>query len=227
MDPEIIELMEDVFRDSLAMAALSRIAAVAAYVFFSLSLYTIAQRRRIRHPWMAWVPVVQMWILGSVSDQYRYVTKGEIRSKRVVLLVTQICMYALLIVSLAVSVSAVVHLLTSMDIMGFAGNTYLLLRRLNVIMVLMLGALAVSIVDAVFSYMALYDLYGSCDPANKVVYLVLSIIPGISTVAMPLFLFLCRNLDKGMPPRKEQTSAEPASVPEEPAPEESSGKPED
>jgi hypothetical protein len=32
-------------------------------------MYTIAKRRQINHPWMAWVPVVDMYLLGCISDQ--------------------------------------------------------------------------------------------------------------------------------------------------------------
>ena len=41
------------------------------YVLQSLGLYTIAERRGIRNPWLAWVPVANMWVLGSISDQYQ------------------------------------------------------------------------------------------------------------------------------------------------------------
>ena len=63
----------------------------------------------------------------------------------------------------------------------------------------------VAIASAVLSYMALYDIYTSCDPANNTVYLVLSILFGFTQA---IFLFLCRNKDEGMPPRK-QPAAEP------------------
>ena len=58
----------------------------------------------------------------------------------------------------------------------------------------------VAIASAVLSYMALYDIYTSCDPANNTVYLVLSILFGFTQA---IFLFLCRNRDDGMPPRRD------------------------
>ena len=59
---------------------------IGAYVFSSLALYTVAQRRGLNKPWLAWVPVVNCWILGSLSDQYRYVVRGENKSKRKIFL---------------------------------------------------------------------------------------------------------------------------------------------
>ena len=34
-------------------------------------------------------------------------------------------------------------------------------------------------------------------------FVVLSLIPGIKQITQPVFLFLCRNKDEGMPPRRE------------------------
>ena len=76
---------------TLITAALSNVlsfgVAIFAYVFGAISLYCIAQRRGIKNPWMAWVPVLNCWILGSISDQYRYVVKGQVRNRRTLLLV--------------------------------------------------------------------------------------------------------------------------------------------
>ena len=60
--------------------------AIAGFVLLALAMYTIAKRRGIRSPWLAWVPLGQSWMLGSISDQYRYVTKGQQKSKRTTLL---------------------------------------------------------------------------------------------------------------------------------------------
>ena len=50
---------------------------IATYVLSALGLYTIAKRRGLNHPWLAWIPVASAWIVGSLSDQYRYVVNGE------------------------------------------------------------------------------------------------------------------------------------------------------
>ena len=63
---------------------------MVGYIFGGIGLYTICRRRCIPNAWMAWVPVLQVWVLGSVSDQYRYVAKGQVKSKRKVLLILEI-----------------------------------------------------------------------------------------------------------------------------------------
>ena len=72
------------------------LAGVAIYVFTALSLYTIARRRGISAPWLAWVPVANLWVLGSLSDQYRYLTQGQMKHKRIALLVWRCVSYGML-----------------------------------------------------------------------------------------------------------------------------------
>jgi len=59
---------------------------MVVYVLHSLSLYTIAGRRGIRHGWLAWIPMGNLWILGSIADQYQYVAKGKVKNRRKLLL---------------------------------------------------------------------------------------------------------------------------------------------
>ena len=46
-------------------------AVLVLYIFQSCSLYSIAKRRGISNPGLAWVPVAVVWLLGSVSVQYQ------------------------------------------------------------------------------------------------------------------------------------------------------------
>ena len=70
----------------LMCMGIGMVLSVACYVLEALSLYTIAQRRGIRKPWLAWIPVVNVWIVGSISDQYQYVVNRRIQNRRKVLL---------------------------------------------------------------------------------------------------------------------------------------------
>lgn len=162
---------------------------VAIYVFTALSLYTIAKRRGIASPWLAWVPVANLWILGSISDQFRYVTQGQVKHKRVALLVWKCSGVVLFIGAVAALFVAA------------AGQGMMAVMML---LCLALVWLVLAIVYAVLYFMALYDVYASCDPQNAAMYLVLSI---FFRFLVPIFLFISREMEKGMPPRK--TAAEP------------------
>lgn len=158
---------------------------MAAYALHSFGLYTIASRRGIHHSWLAWVPVGNLWLLGSISDQYQYVTKGKINNRRKVML-------ALSIIIFVAYFALLFGLLINVVLGGDVGDG----------IAIALGALAMfvlAIVLAVFQWMCYYDLFSSCQPGNAVLYLVLSILFGAT---LPFFVFFSRKKDLGMPPRK-------------------------
>lgn len=168
---------------------------IAAYVLGSLGLYTVAQRRGIRRSWLAWVPVGNMWILGSLSDQYQYIAQGKVKNRRKIILTLAIVLFAVYFLWLfAVIICAV------------AGG------EMGAVLAMLLGLLVIAVVAiwlAVCEYMAYYDLFKSCEPDNAVLYLVLSI---LFSVSLPFFVFACRKKDLGMPPRRQPT---PTAVPAE------------
>lgn len=180
---------------------------IAAYVLTSLGLYTIARRRGLNKPWLAWIPVVNCWILGSLSDQYRYVVRGENKSKRKSLLVLSIIT---LVLSVMIFILAVVLLVQAIS--GAAGRfseaelVEMIMGPVVGILGLCLPLCGVAIAYAIIRYMALYDVYKSLDPGNCVLYLVLSILVGVTE---PFFLFFNRDKDLGMPPRQETTYIPP------------------
>ena len=173
----------------LLTGGVTSLVGIAIYVFTALSFYTIARRRGIASPWLAWVPVADMWILGSVSDQYRYLTQGQLKHKRITLLVWK-CVGWVMIGATVISAVAAV---ASSSVAGMV-----------MVLCLLLAAIAFAIVYTVLYYMALYDAYASCDPQNAALYLVLSI---FFRFLVPVFLFISRDLEKGMPPRKETASS--------------------
>ena len=171
---------------------------IATYVLSSLGLYTIAKRRGIGSPWLAWIPVANAWIVGSISDQYRYVTKGQIRNKRKVLLILQ-CAAAVLGIVLAVFLGVSVIGAVAENL--YAADDQIISAVMGVLIYVLLGTLgiaALSIAAVVVRYMAMYDLYTSVNPPCNVMFLVLSIFLPITE---PFFVFFNRNKDGGMPPR--------------------------
>lgn len=168
---------------------------IVSYVLYSLSMYKIAQRRGIHHPWLSWVPVGNLWVLGSISDQYQYVAKQRVRNRRKVLVGLYIGLFATLI---PVIVGAVGVILNAES--NAAANGAMVGAMAALMLLAYLAMVVLMIVLVVFEYIALYDLFCSCEPGNAVLYLVLSIVFG---VVLPFFLFSCRNKDLGMPPRKQ------------------------
>jgi len=190
----------------LASGVPSMLFGIASYVLMALALQTIAQRRGLNKPWLAWIPVANVWLLGSLSDQYRYVVKGENRSKRKWLLWLSIAKLLLTtaIVVLGIAVAG------SVLFGGFRKESLLLQRIMGPLIGIAgvsLPMAGITLAYAVIYFMALYDLYQSLDPSNAVLYLVLSV---LFPITKPFFLFFNRDRDDGMPPRRQKTVYEEA-----------------
>lgn len=189
---------------------------IAGYVLSSLALYTIASRRGLNKPWLAWIPILNMWLLGSMSDQYRYVVRGEIKNKRrwmltlsLLIWVLSFAMVAVLVVFIVDTMGSAMYGMPEEQVMEEA------LGMVISILGLAIPVMGVSIAYAVIRFMALYDVYKSLDPNNCVLFLVLSI---LFKVTEPFFLFFNRNKDGGMPPRRQQPEYIPAQQPQWEAP---------
>ena len=203
---EMAEIMGTVF---LGVFAVIGVFGLVMYILRSLALHTIANRRGLKNAWLAWVPVGQEWIIGSVSDQYQYLTKGKIQNRRKILLVLQLA--AVLISTVFSIINLAGSLVGMLNNYGYAWEySGMVMNGLGIAGLNFLSS-GLSIAAVVFRQMSLYDLYKSCNPKNCVVFLVLGIFFGVTE---PFFLMSCRHRDDGMPPRK-RVYEEPAFADEE------------
>ena len=206
MSYEYAYMMEELLGTGIVSFLISGIPSglfgIASYVLTAMALYTLAKRRGLNRPWLAWVPGINVWILGSLSDQYRYVVKNQIKSRRKVLLVLQILMLVMGIAMAAVGAAVVVNVAAGIMRGSEPGRVMEgLLGPLVGVVGMCLPFAGIAIAFAVIRYMALYDVYRSMDPVNCVLFTVLSILFGVTE---PFFLFFSRNKDLGMPPRRQE-----------------------
>lgn len=184
------------------------VAAVALYAISCIGLYTIGRRRGLRNSWLAWIPVFNLWLLGSISDQYGYLVKGKIRSRRILL-------------PILAALTLIMYLVGGYCVYLSRENGYMTAAQFAMPMLMafvsLVAVFAGGVATIVWAYMCCYDLFRSCDPADGKLFLVLILLfPG----ALPFILFAIRERDGGMPPRKK-----PAEEPEEMI-EETEGEPE-
>lgn len=232
---ELLNILESAMINiNLASGSLGLI----VYLLGAWSLYTIAKRREIKKPWLAWIPFGHEWILGSLADQYQYVVNVEVKNKRKVLLGLSIAMSAIASVFVVLVIWMMIEYLlvaggfmagwmsffseeelviaSPMDLMSIGADTVTLLAVLAVLLTIPL--LALSITYTVWFYKALYDVFRSCEPNNSVLYLVVSIVGGFQVAGIyAIFLLICREKDLGMPPRKTEPVQEPVVTVEAPA----------
>lgn len=173
----------------LVTALPSMLLGIATWVLSAVAVYVIARRRGLNKPWLAWVPVLNVWLLGSLSDQYQYVVKRKNTSRRKWLLVLNLLLPVLYGTVIGFACTA---------LMPSAYGIYW--EKLMVALGVALPLAGVAVAAAVIRFVALYDVYRSLDPGNAVLFLVLSIFFGVTE---PFFLFFNRDKDAGMPPRRQ------------------------
>lgn len=187
---------------------------IAIYVCTALNIYEIAQRRGVKNPWLAWVPVANVWVLGSISDHYQKLAKDKKTNRRKILLGMQIGMVLssivllfVCVIVLAASGVAYTALLGGAELgpdIG-ASMTSVVSSIVPYVIAMFLGSMVLlvcAVVYLIFFYMSDYDLYRSCQPEYAVLYLVLSILVPFARVVI---LFIIRNRDEGLlPPQPAQ-----------------------
>ena len=172
---------------------------IALYVLQALGLYTIANRRGIEHPWLAWIPVGSLWLLGDIADSYRHATRGEQKNRRTALLILSIVTVVLVILAFVTIAGSVINMILQAERTVYYDDGLMITQFVSILLSaigLFLLAGVAAIVQAVLQYICLYELFASCDPDNKVLYLLLSLLFRLEAV----FIFICRNKDLGMVP---------------------------
>ena len=146
---------------------------LAIYIFTALALYTIARRRGIHNPWLAWVPIANAWLLGCIADHFRYQVRKETKCRRKVLLGLEIAVNALAMVILGLFVKLLMDIfaiglenLETLSEDALAQMVGTVMGSALPILLLSLPLLVVAIVYTVFYFIALHDVYESCAPEN-------------------------------------------------------------
>ena len=160
---------------------------IANYVLTSLSLYTIAKRRLIGNPWLAWIPIGSVWIMGSIADDYD--AKMNINRKwRVVLLALMLIFFAVFMI-----------LYISMFVMIFsfvAKHQYVEPLPQDIVdfvfpitfFAVMISVLAMALTAC--NYICMFKIFESTVPHKALKYFLLSL---LVPFAYAICLFLSRN----------------------------------
>ena len=186
----------------LAFYGILILGGIALYVLQALGLYTLAQRRGIRKSWMAWVPVLNLWTLGSLSDQYRYVVRRQFRSRRKWLLGLSAAGCVLGLIGSVLYTGSVFSMLFRLPTVETVRDLMYMLQTQPVLMTaagISCVACGLNLVLAFLRWVCLHDVYASCLPEKKALYTLLSV---LLPVTVPFLLFACRGKDGGMPPRR-------------------------
>ncbi len=157
---------------------------IADYVMRSLALQTIAARRNIENPWLAWIPVANSWIIGSIADDYD-AHNGIKRRWRVVLLTLSI-VYIVVYITMYIFMAIYMISMTARFESATSEVGEVLLTILPIYIFLIIICLVVALYYAL-SCICNFKVFESTVPDKAVLYTILSmLIPMAGSICLLL-----------------------------------------
>lgn len=201
---------------------------VLTFVLMAAGLYTIAKKRNLLHPWMAWCPVLRLWLLGSICDHYNQTAKGKKSNHKTRMLILKILSGVLKIVigilgfllgiyaSAAMLVgakvvfmeifSSVPEFVSPEAVSNVGKDLDTLVSTIEGLVAAMIGLVctifAAKLWLSIETFVAYHGLFASCDPAKKKALTAWSVVTtclGLPIVAS-ILIFTCRNKAAGLLP---------------------------
>ena len=172
--------------------AVSAVIGIAIYLLESISVYKMAKSAEIKNPWLAFVPVANDWVFGTVAEKYK--KKNGTKSARFGIILP-VLGGIVLIEAIALTIFTVISI---KEITGYALDAVNAsaemapeqFMSLIPVIILYFALIAVAIAYAVVFFIALWRVYSSFDKSNATLYIVLSV---IFTISVPIILFIIRN----------------------------------
>lgn len=172
--------------------AVSAVIGIAIYLLESISVYKMAKSVEIKNPWLAFIPVANDWVFGTLAEKYK--KKNGTKSARFGIILP-VLEGIVLIEAIALTIFTVISI---KEITGYAldaVNTSSEMApeqfmSLIPVIILYFALMAVAIAYAVVFFIALWRVYSSFDKSNATLYIVLSV---VFTISVPIILFIIRN----------------------------------
>ena len=164
------------------------------YILFSCGLHKLSNLRRLRKGWLAWLPFGRLWVLGNLSDDYRFAaTRGVFTRRR---LLPALALMQMLLLGAFVFCSA----FTFAYFYKWFAVDYQFAMQMTACAKVAIAAFAVfGLMLLIHKCIALHDIYISCEPDRVAAYLVVSM---LLPFTMPFLVFSCRKKEYGMPTKK-------------------------
>lgn len=186
------EVVSFFFTFFIGAIAVSAVIGIAIYLLESISVYKMAKSAEVKNPWLAFVPVANDWVFGTLAEKYK--KKNGTKSARFGIILP-VLEGIVLIEAIALTIFTVISI---KEITGYAldaVNTSTEMApeqfmSLIPVIILYFALMAVAIAYAVVFFIALWRVYSSFDKSNATLYIVLSV---IFTISVPIILFIIRN----------------------------------
>lgn len=194
------------------------------FVLTGIAYYLLAKKRNISKAWIAWIPVVQIYMVGKISDDINAKYNKKTHRARWTLIFT-IAYIAFLVIAIFFIATLLVSIISSIDLSSlnlistdFSSeelNSELLTNSQSIITSFLSGIntgliitalisgivfVVTAIISMVFQIISWYSVYNEYDSKKASIYLVVAIIGLIllgSSILAPVFVFIsCKNTPK-------------------------------
>ena len=155
--------------------------AITNYVFASIGLYKIAKRRALPHPFLAWIPIANLWIMGGIAQEYDE-RKGIKRNWKLALLLPMVI--SLVAMGAFLVIAVIMAILTAMV------TADLLVVPMIILYVCYLAMLLSLSVYSVIYYISFFKIFESTVPEKALKYAILSL---LLPLAHGICLYRARN----------------------------------
>ena len=172
--------------------AVSAVIGIAIYLLESISVYKMAKSAEIKNPWLAFIPVANDWVFGTLAEKYK--KKNGTKSARFGIILP-VLEGIVLMETIALTIFTVISV---KEITGYAldaVNTSSEMApeqfvSLIPVIILYFALMAVAFANIIVFYVALWRIYSAFDKPNATLYIVLSV---VFTISVPIILFIIRN----------------------------------
>ena len=155
-------------------------------------LGALASCRGIRRTWITWIPLINVWIPGSLSDRYR-MSQGRKSASAKRLLALRLVTFVLLSGFFWFLIDGIRRAGFAMDRGATeAAARYLVIRGITKGLLFLFPATLVWLTGKIMWYITLWDISGLCLPKRCWWHLVLSLIPAVNLIIKPVLLTICR-----------------------------------
>lgn len=160
---------------------------IASYILQSLAFHTLARRRGISNPWLAWLPYGNYWIIGSIARDYDK-KNGINRRWDKTSLILSIVYAATYFVTYIGFIIGIMIAAMSLDSATMSEETSIVILLVVVLMFIPVMLIAIALQAVI--YICIYKIYESTVPEKALKYFILGM---LVPFAQPICLFLCRN----------------------------------
>lgn len=165
--------------------------AVVVYIFEAKALSAMARNRGIAHPGLAWVPIANYWVMGSIADDYDARVGVDKRWRKRLLTLAIITMVVALVSTAAICVRAI--LLAESGALDDSMET--ILAFYAEISVFMIPLSVLGTLLSIWEYIVAFKIFRSC--RGQKIGLIFFAISLVASIAFPFLLFACRNYIDG------------------------------